>query len=79
MAGRDNRAESSLLTQCHLVGCKYIQAAVVRDAWERKPELSLHGCNYGMSDGLLRDLQSSTHFIKSSKSANLNAVSSPPE
>jgi carbonic anhydrase len=29
---------------------------IVRDAWERGQALSVHGCIYGLKDGLLRDL-----------------------
>jgi carbonic anhydrase len=32
------------------------QTTVVRDAWERGQQLSIHGWCYGLQDGLLRDL-----------------------
>ncbi|MBV9211747.1 MAG: carbonate dehydratase, partial [Acidobacteria bacterium] len=32
------------------------QTTVVQDAWERGQELAVHGWIYGLSDGLLRDL-----------------------
>jgi len=32
------------------------QTTIVRDAWERGQELSIHGWVYGLKDGLLRDL-----------------------
>lgn len=32
------------------------QTTIVRDAWERGRDLSVHGWIYGLSDGLLRDL-----------------------
>jgi carbonic anhydrase len=32
------------------------QATIVRDAWDRKQPLSVHGWIYGLRDGLLRDL-----------------------
>ncbi len=32
------------------------QTTIVRDAWERGQELSVHGWIYGIKDGLLRDL-----------------------
>ncbi|HTP96704.1 MAG TPA: carbonate dehydratase [Burkholderiales bacterium] len=32
------------------------QTTIVRDAWERGQELSVHGWIYGLHDGLLRDL-----------------------
>lgn len=36
------------------------QTTIVQDAWERKQELNVHGWIYGLSDGLLRDLNVST-------------------
>lgn len=32
------------------------QTTVVRDAWDRKQDLTIHGLIYGLKDGLLRDL-----------------------
>jgi carbonic anhydrase len=32
------------------------QTSIVRDAWDRGQELSIHGWIYGLEDGLLRDL-----------------------
>jgi len=32
------------------------QTTIVRDAWDRGQELSVHGWAYGLSDGLVRDL-----------------------
>ncbi len=32
------------------------QTTIARDAWERGQELAVHGWIYGLSDGLLRDL-----------------------
>jgi carbonic anhydrase len=32
------------------------QTTVVRDAWERGQDLTIHGWVYGIHDGLLRDL-----------------------
>jgi carbonic anhydrase len=32
------------------------RTSIVRDAWERKQRLAVHGWIYGLSDGLLRDL-----------------------
>lgn len=34
------------------------QTTIVREAWERGQELSVHGWIYGLKDGLLRDLNS---------------------
>ena len=35
------------------------QTTIVRDAWERGQEISVHGWVYGLQDGLLRDLHTS--------------------
>src|SRR5499427_8198569 len=32
------------------------QTTVVADAWQRGQDLTIHGCVYGLEDGLLRDL-----------------------
>ena len=32
------------------------QTTAVSDAWERGQDLTVHGCVYGLHDGLLRDL-----------------------
>jgi carbonic anhydrase len=32
------------------------QTTIVQDAWERGQSLTIHGCIYGLEDGLLRDL-----------------------
>jgi len=55
------------------------KTTVVRDAWERGQELSVHGWIYGMRDGLLRDLHTSADSTGSSKTAYVKAVSSLPE
>ncbi len=33
------------------------QSTVLQDAWARDQEVTLHGCVYGLHDGLLKDLQ----------------------
>jgi len=33
------------------------QTTIVRDAWERKQQLAVHGWVYGLEDGLVRDLR----------------------
>jgi len=55
------------------------KSTVVRDAWERKQELTVHDWIYGMSDGLLRDLHTSAHSTESAKTTYLKAISSLPE
>jgi carbonic anhydrase len=36
------------------------QTTVVRDAWDRGQELAVHGWIYGLKDGLIRDLRTTT-------------------
>ena len=55
------------------------KTTVVRDAWERGQELTIHGWIYGMSDGRLRDLHTSASSIEEARSAYLQAVSTLPE
>ena len=33
------------------------RSTVIQDAWERKQPLAIHGCVYGLHDGILRDLE----------------------
>jgi carbonic anhydrase len=33
------------------------RSTVVQDAWDRRQPLSVHGCVYGLHDGILRDLE----------------------
>ena len=37
------------------------QTTIVRDAWERGQDLTVHGWVYGLRDGLVRDLEFSVH------------------
>ena len=55
------------------------KTTVVRDAWERGQDLSVHGWIYGMRDGLLRDLHMTANSIESTKAAYEKAVSNLPE
>jgi carbonic anhydrase len=43
------------------------QTTIVRDAWDRGQELSVHGWAYGLNDGLVRDLAST---VSAPKEAN---------
>ena len=51
------------------------QTTVVRDAWSRGQELTVHGWIYGLRDGLLRELQAPVALHKILSSAN---SASPP-
>ena len=55
------------------------KTTVVRDAWERGQDLSVHGWIYGMRDGLLRDLHMTANSIERTKAAYDKAVSNLPE
>jgi carbonic anhydrase len=49
------------------------QTTVVRGAWERRQELTVHGWVYGLHDGLLRDLNVSAADVAESVAANTRA------
>lgn len=49
------------------------QTTIVRDAWERGQELSVHGWVYSLEDGLIRSLNVSASSIAESESAYLAA------
>lgn len=51
-AVRDRLCELNVIEQVRSVAC----TTIVRDAWARGQELSLHGWVYALEDGLLRDL-----------------------
>jgi carbonic anhydrase len=55
------------------------KTTVIRDAWERGQSLSVHGWIYGMSDGLLRDLNASASSTEEARSSYLRAIASLPE
>jgi carbonic anhydrase len=51
-AASDRLCELNVIEQVSNV----CQTTIVRDAWERGQELTIHGWVYGLKDGLLRDL-----------------------
>jgi len=55
------------------------KTTVVRDAWERGQELTIHGWIYGMRDGLLRDLHASATSIAEARSSYQQAIATLPE
>ena len=69
-AAADRLCELNVLEQaanvCH--------TTIVRDAWERGQELSVHGWIYGLRDGLLRDLDMTTSGAHESASMYEAAV-----
>jgi len=46
------------------------QTTVVRGAWEREQELTVHGLVYSLEDGLLRDLNVGASNVAASLAAN---------
>jgi carbonic anhydrase len=50
------------------------QTTIVRDAWERGQDLTVHGWVYGLRDGLLRDLGTSAAAATEAESAYQRAV-----
>lgn len=50
------------------------QTTVVRSAWDRGQELTVHGWVYSLEDGLLRDLNVAASDVQESFAANARAV-----
>ena len=59
-------AEARMARLCELNVIKQVSnvanTTVVQDAWQRGQEVSIHGLCYGVSDGLLRDLDVSLDY-----------------
>lgn len=55
------------------------KTTVVRDAWERGQQLTVHGWIYGMKDGLVRDLQTSASSLEEARSNYQKAITTLPE
>lgn len=54
------------------------KTTIVRDAWERGQELTVHGWIYGMKDGLVRDLCTSASSLEEARSTYLKAIAALP-
>ena len=50
------------------------QTTIVRDAWDRGQELTVHGWAYGLKDGLVRDLNTSASNAAEAASSYLAAL-----
>jgi len=50
------------------------QTTIVRDAWARGQDLTVHGWIYGLQDGLLRDLHMTASSLEEADSAYATAV-----
>jgi carbonic anhydrase len=55
------------------------KTTVVRDAWDRGQQLTVHGWIYGMKDGLVRDLRTSASSLEEAKSNYQKAITTLPE
>jgi carbonic anhydrase len=55
------------------------KTTVVRDAWERGQQLTVHGWIYGMKDGLVRDLRTSASTKEEARSNYQRAITTLPE
>ena len=54
------------------------ETTIVRDAWERGQELSVHGWIYGLQDGLLHDLDSTVTTSAETEAVYRAAISALP-
>ena len=66
----DTLCELNIIEQVLNVG----QTTVVRDAWERGQDLSIHGWIYRLDDGLLRDLKVGASGVAELDSAYRDAI-----
>ena len=62
LAGVDETERSNKLCELNVIEqvSNVCQTTIVQSAWERGQELAVHGWIYGLSDGLIRDLNIST-------------------
>jgi carbonic anhydrase len=62
LAGADDTERSNKLCELNVIEqvVNVCQTTIVQSAWERGQELAVHGWIYGLSDGLIRDLNVST-------------------
>ncbi|THF62018.1 carbonate dehydratase [Pseudothauera rhizosphaerae] len=50
------------------------QTSVLREAWQRGQDVTVHGWCYALSDGLVRDLAVSTHCVEEAQEVYRDAV-----
>ncbi len=55
------------------------KTTIVRDAWERGQQLTVHGWIYGMRDGLMRDLHTSASSLEEARKNYQKAILTLPE
>jgi carbonic anhydrase len=66
----DRLCELNVIEQVLNVG----QTTIVREAWERGQQLSIHGWIYGLQDGLLRDLKMTASSVEELDRAYRDAI-----
>jgi carbonic anhydrase len=72
MSPSDRLSELNVIEQAANV----CQTTIVRDAWERGQELTVHGWIYGLKDGLLRDLNFTVSSLAETDSVYQAALAS---
>ncbi len=72
----DENARSARLCEFNVIEqvANVCSTTMVRDAWERGQELTIHGWIYGLRDGLLRDLNCSADSPKEAEASYKRAV-----
>jgi carbonic anhydrase len=70
LAAGDRLCELNVIEQVANV----CQTTIVRDAWERGQELTVHGWAYGLRDGLLRDLNTTVADASEAATVYLSAI-----
>ncbi|HWA09770.1 MAG TPA: carbonate dehydratase [Opitutaceae bacterium] len=72
----DESARSARLCEFNVVEqvANVCQTTIVRDAWDRGQELTVHGWIYGLRDGLLRDLNCNASSAKEAEDVYKTAV-----
>ena len=52
------------------------KTTILRDAWDRGQDVTVHGWIYGMSDGIVMDLKTSASSLEESRSCYRRAIDS---
>lgn len=72
----DEAAISARLCELNVIEqvANVCQTTIVRDAWQRGQDLTVHGWIYGLRDGLLRDLNCSANNPRQAAESHLAAI-----
>jgi len=72
----DETARSARLCELNVIeqASNVCHTSIVRDAWQRGQELTVHGWIYGLRDGLLRDLNCSANSASEAATGYTAAV-----